>query len=106
QSPDRAISPDLPAIRRHSAPGARSSSRGGRSDRIGRWAFGFGRRLVPGAQGQAPRARSSSRSGLTARVDYNHNVGLIMLGEFENLLLSVAARLGDQAYGAAIRIAL
>src|SRR3954468_6846761 len=43
---------------------------------------------------------------IDTQCDYNHNVGLIMLGEFEYLLLSIAARLGDEAYGAAIRIAL
>jgi DNA-binding PadR family transcriptional regulator len=32
-----------------------------------------------------------------------HNVVVIMLGEFEYLLLTAAARLGDDAYGAAIR---
>ncbi len=36
-------------------------------------------------------------------VYYYHNVLIIMLGEFEYLLLSAAARLGDDAYGAAIR---
>ena len=35
--------------------------------------------------------------------DYPYNVMIIMLGEFEYLVLSVSARLGDQAYGAAIR---
>src|SRR5580692_6452982 len=34
---------------------------------------------------------------------YNHNVILIMLGEFEYLLLSAAERLGEDAYGASIR---
>jgi PadR family transcriptional regulator PadR len=34
---------------------------------------------------------------------YNHNVVLIMLGEFEYLLITAAAGLGDKAYGAAIR---
>jgi DNA-binding PadR family transcriptional regulator len=33
----------------------------------------------------------------------HHNVMVIMLGEFEYLLLSSAARLGEQAYGAAIQ---
>ena len=32
-----------------------------------------------------------------------HNVVLTMLGEFEYLLITAAARLGDDAYGAAIR---
>src|SRR5438309_8570856 len=35
-----------------------------------------------------------------------HNVVVIMLGEFEYLLLSASARLGDEAYGAAIRTAI
>jgi PadR family transcriptional regulator PadR len=34
---------------------------------------------------------------------YNHNVLLIMLGEFEYLMLTAATRLGENAYGAAIR---
>jgi Transcriptional regulator PadR-like family len=34
---------------------------------------------------------------------YHHNVVLIMLGEFEYLLITAAATLGDDAYGAAIR---
>jgi PadR family transcriptional regulator, regulatory protein PadR len=34
---------------------------------------------------------------------YYYNVFLIMLGEFEYLLITVAAGLGDAAYGAAIR---
>src|ERR1700680_4559082 len=33
----------------------------------------------------------------------NHNVIVIMLGEFEYLLLTAAVRLGEDAYGAAIR---
>jgi len=35
--------------------------------------------------------------------DYYHNVIIIMLGEFEYLLITAAAGLGDNAYGAAIR---
>jgi PadR family transcriptional regulator, regulatory protein PadR len=35
--------------------------------------------------------------------DYNHNVVLIMIGEFEFLILSAAAHLGEDAYGAAMR---
>jgi DNA-binding PadR family transcriptional regulator len=35
--------------------------------------------------------------------DYTHNVILIVLGEFEYLMLSAAAKLGEDAYGAAIR---
>ncbi len=34
---------------------------------------------------------------------YHHNVVLIMLGEFEYLLITAAAGLGEKAYGAAIR---
>jgi PadR family transcriptional regulator, regulatory protein PadR len=33
----------------------------------------------------------------------DHNVIIIMIGEFEYLLITAAARLGDEAYGAAIR---
>jgi PadR family transcriptional regulator, regulatory protein PadR len=40
---------------------------------------------------------------LTHLVDYSHNVTLIMLGEFEYLVIVAAVRLGDDAYGAAIR---
>ena len=40
---------------------------------------------------------------LDAPNDYYHNVALIMLGEFEYLLITAAANLGDEAYGAAIR---
>lgn len=35
-------------------------------------------------------------------IDYYHNVYL-MIGEFEYLLITAAARLGEDAYGAAIR---
>jgi PadR family transcriptional regulator PadR len=41
--------------------------------------------------------------GLDATRYYYYNVILIMLGEFEYLLITVAAGLGDEAYGAAIR---
>ena len=41
---------------------------------------------------------------LTWDVHLHHNVILIMLGEFEYLLLSASARLGDDAYGAAIGV--
>jgi PadR family transcriptional regulator, regulatory protein PadR len=40
---------------------------------------------------------------LTRGHPYNHNVILIVLGEFEYLVLTAAARLGHEAYGAAIR---
>src|ERR1700681_409553 len=40
---------------------------------------------------------------LTLDADYNHNVAVIMLGEFEYLLLTAAVQLGEEAYGAAIR---
>jgi PadR family transcriptional regulator PadR len=39
---------------------------------------------------------------LDMRRHYNHNV-IVMLGEFEYLLLTAAVRLGENAYGAAIR---
>jgi PadR family transcriptional regulator PadR len=41
---------------------------------------------------------------LTNVINLNHNVILIMLGEFEYLMLTVAARLGEGAYGAAMRL--
>jgi PadR family transcriptional regulator PadR len=37
------------------------------------------------------------------RADYYHNAEVIMLGEFEYLLITAAAGLGDEAYGATIR---
>jgi PadR family transcriptional regulator, regulatory protein PadR len=37
------------------------------------------------------------------RIIKHHNVVLIMLGEFEYLILSAAVRLEENAYGAAIR---
>ncbi len=40
---------------------------------------------------------------LTTNPHYYHNVVLIMLGEFEYLLITAAAGLGENAYGAAIR---
>jgi DNA-binding PadR family transcriptional regulator len=40
---------------------------------------------------------------LDTGLDYKHNVVLIMVGEFEYLILSAAAHLGDEAYGAAMR---
>jgi len=42
-------------------------------------------------------------SVLDTRLNYNHNVVLIMVGEFEYLILSAAAHLGEEAYGAAMR---
>lgn len=42
-------------------------------------------------------------AGLDIGSDYYHNVVVIMLGEFEYLMLTAAARLGEMAYGAAIR---
>src|SRR5437764_11824649 len=42
-------------------------------------------------------------SGLDKTSSKYHNVG-IMLGEFEYLLLTSAARLGENAYGVAIRL--
>ena len=44
-----------------------------------------------------------SYSSLDIGHDYKHNVVLIMLGEFEFLILSAAAYLGEEAYGAAMR---
>jgi DNA-binding PadR family transcriptional regulator len=35
--------------------------------------------------------------------NYNYNVMLMILGEFEYLMLAAAARLGQNAYGVAIR---
>jgi PadR family transcriptional regulator, regulatory protein PadR len=43
------------------------------------------------------------REKLTESSYFNHNVDLTMLGEFEYLLITTAARLGNEAYGAAIR---
>ena len=40
---------------------------------------------------------------LTSARGNNHNVKQMALGEFEYMILTVAARLGDEAYGAAIR---
>ena len=58
-------------------------------------------------EGEAPRLRNrrpvSAVSGLTAPVTNYHNVMVIMLGEFEYLLISAAARLGEDAYGASIQ---
>lgn len=45
----------------------------------------------------------SRATGLDAHLNYYYNVFLIMLGEFEYLLITAAAGLGDNAYGAAIR---
>lgn len=55
---------------------------------IDRWTNDQGRR-IPFVLDSAP--------------DYNHNVIVIMLGEFEYLLITATARLGDEAYGEAIR---
>jgi PadR family transcriptional regulator, regulatory protein PadR len=41
--------------------------------------------------------------GLDTCLHYNHNVIVIMLGEFEYLMLTAATRLSEHAYGAAIR---
>ncbi len=45
----------------------------------------------------------ASQFPLDTICDYHHNVILIMLGEFEYLLITAAATLGDNAYGVAIR---
>ncbi len=42
--------------------------------------------------------------GLTSTAYYYHNVIIIMLGEFEYLLIGAAARLGEDAYGTAIKL--
>jgi PadR family transcriptional regulator PadR len=44
-----------------------------------------------------------TRKQLDARLYYYYNVLLIMLGEFEYVLITAAAGLGENAYGAAIR---
>jgi PadR family transcriptional regulator, regulatory protein PadR len=44
-----------------------------------------------------------TRKHVDARLYYYYNVLLIMLGEFEYVLTTVAAGLGENAYGAAIR---
>jgi len=46
---------------------------------------------------------ASARNQLAPTSYYTYNVLLIMLGEFEYLVLTISARLGDEAYGAAIR---
>jgi PadR family transcriptional regulator, regulatory protein PadR len=48
-------------------------------------------------------SRGQNTKCLDITPHYNHNVVLIMLGEFEYLLITAAATLGDGAYGAAIR---
>ena len=48
-------------------------------------------------------ATSQGETGLDRIHDYYHNVIVIMIGEFEYLLITAAVRLGDDAYGAAIR---
>jgi PadR family transcriptional regulator PadR len=45
---------------------------------------------------------TNTKRRLTAEADKYHNV-VLMLGEFEYLLITAAAALGDDAYGAAIR---
>lgn len=44
-----------------------------------------------------------TRKHLDAKPYYYYNVLLIMLGEFEYVLITAAAGLGENAYGAAIR---
>jgi PadR family transcriptional regulator PadR len=51
-----------------------------------------------------PNAAEGMRFQLDTDHYYHHNVIVIMLGEFEYLLITAAARLGDDAYGAAIRL--
>jgi PadR family transcriptional regulator, regulatory protein PadR len=45
----------------------------------------------------------SRNNKLDGQIYYYHNVAIIMLGEFEYVLITAAASLGDDAYGAAIR---
>lgn len=47
--------------------------------------------------------KKKCRKTLDGMNDYSYNVIIIMLGEFEYLLITAAALLGDHAYGAAIR---
>ena len=59
---------------------------------------------------RAPPSRRTGHAGsgeksVDSSEHYNHNVEE-MIGEFEFLVLSAAARLGDEAYGAAIRRAI
>jgi len=49
------------------------------------------------------RIQGSDGYHLDTDSNYNHNVMVIMLGEFEYLMVTAAARLGEDAYGAAIR---
>jgi PadR family transcriptional regulator len=46
---------------------------------------------------------SPFHSAIDSRKKIDHNVIVIMLGEFEYLLIAATIRLGDHAYGAAIR---
>jgi PadR family transcriptional regulator PadR len=48
-------------------------------------------------------SRSNNSRSVDRIGDYYHNVILIMLGEFEYLLITAAASLGEEAYGASIR---
>lgn len=50
-----------------------------------------------------PTMRERSIIKLDNKHGNNHNVVIIMLGEFEYLLITAAAGLGNEAYGAAIR---
>ena len=52
--------------------------------------------------GQAGR-KAGGKNELDGPRDYYHNVAIIMLGEFEYLLITAASGLGDDAYGAAVR---
>jgi DNA-binding PadR family transcriptional regulator len=47
--------------------------------------------------------RKIAQAAVDMRPSKHHNVVLIMLGEFEYLILSAAVRLQENAYGAAIR---
>lgn len=45
-------------------------------------------------------------TALDISLNYTHNVVLIVIGEFEYLILSAAAHLGEDAYGAAMRVVI
>ena len=49
------------------------------------------------------RTVGKGKKALDGVKDYYHNVAIIMLGEFEYMLITAAVTLGDSAYGATIR---
>jgi len=50
-----------------------------------------------------PNALGGVKTAIDRPRNKYHNVVLIMIGEFEYLMITAAAALGDEAYGAAIR---